>query len=420
MDMHRSRGVLARPLWAGGIVIASAAIAHAEPAPPFSVLLQQAESTSPRLAETHANIRAAEGAAIQASARPNPSLALEAENLGVGTADNGLILEQTTLSVSQPLEIGGQRGARIAAANATIESAHAQLLQRRSDVIYDLAVAYVSAELAVARVELERDTLDRAQEDERAARALVNAGREADLRAVQANAATAAAQAGLESAEAESNVALVRLSQAAGRPEPFTGIDQALLDKAADLPAPSLEPTVIFPAERSAEAARDEAARRVSVERTRAIPDLTFSLGIRQYQGENAKGLIAGIGIPLPLFNDNRGGIAAAEAELAAAEARLDAARLNAEADWRAASLQALAAIRQLNATTQAETAASEAYRLARLGYDAGRTPLIEVLIARQNLTEAQTRALDARAARLNADATLSHLAGSVPFGGNP
>ena len=155
------------------------------------------------------------------------------------------------------------------------------------------------------------------------------------------------------------------------------------------------------------------------MERTRAIPDLTLSLGVRQFGGENAKALVAGIGMPLPLFNNNSGNIATAEAELAAADARLETARLNANADWRAAAVQALAASRQVAAAAQAEQAANEAYRLARIGFDAGRTPLIEVLTARQGATESQLRSVEAKAARLRAEAILARLMGTVPFGGN-
>ena len=109
-----------------------------------------------------------------------------------------------------------------------------------------------------------------------------------------------------------------------------------------------------------------------------------------------------------------------AAAELAAADARLNATRLNAEADWRAAASQANAADRRLTATAQAETAADEAYRLARVGYDAGRTPLVELLAARRNLTEAQLHGLDARMARIRAEAILARLTGRIPFGENP
>jgi cobalt-zinc-cadmium efflux system outer membrane protein len=393
--------------------------AQAESAPPYSALLRQAEMTAPRLAESEANIRAAEGARIQAAVRPNPSVALDAENIGRGVSYNGLSQEQTTLSVSQPLEIGGQRAARIGAAGAALETARAERERTRADFAYDLAVAYVTAELAGKRAALAMESLARAQEDERAAQALVNAGREADLRTVQANAATTAAEADLESARADAAEALVRLSGLVGVPEPFSGVSQSLLDRAVALPRPAMTPMIASPALRAAEAARAAAAQRVAVERSRAIPDVTVSLGFRRFAGENAKGVIAGVSVPLPLFNDNRGNVASAEGELAAAAARVNAAQLNTEADFRSASVQALAAERRLAAVDQAEQAAGEAYRLARIGYDAGRTPLVELLAARRNLTDAQLRSLDARGARVRAEASLARLTGRVPFGEN-
>ena len=107
-------------------------------------------------------------------------------------------------------------------------------------------------------------------------------------------------------------------------------------------------------------------------------------------------------------------------AQLDAAEARLNAARLEAENGYRSATAQATAADARLAASAQSEAAADEAYRLARIGYDAGRTPLIELLTSRRNLTTAQAVTLEARAARINAEATLARLFGRIPFGENP
>jgi hypothetical protein len=50
------------------------------------------------------------------------------------------------------------------------------------------------------------------------------------------------------------------------------------------------------------------------------------------------------------------------------------------DGDRRAATAQVAAAGQTLDASRQAEDAASEAYRLARIGYDAGRLPLSELL----------------------------------------
>ena len=422
MNTHRFAGACARSammVLAWVMAGASIAPATAQPAPPYLALFRQAEIAAPRLAESDANIRAAEGQTIQAAVRPNPILGLESENLGRGFS-NGLSQEQTTLSVSEALEIGGQRSARMIAAGAGLNAARALKEQTRADFAYDLALAYAAAELAEKRAALASEALDRAQEDERASRALVNAGREADLRAVQANAATTAAQADLESARADVSEAFLRLSGLVGAPQPYSSVSQSLLDMATALPPPPLDPSNVSPAVRAAEAARNALAQRVSVERTRATPDITVSLGLRRLAGENANTFVAGLAVPLPLFNDNSGAIATATAELAAADARLNAARFNAEADWRVASSQALAADRRLRATAEAEAAANEAYRLGRIGYDAGRTPLVELLAARRNLTEAQMRGLDARVARIRAEASLARMAGRIPFGANP
>jgi cobalt-zinc-cadmium efflux system outer membrane protein len=421
MESYFSRGIPVHLRWVLGIAVACAAFcaAYAEPAPPYSELVRRAELTAPRIAESEANIRAAEGGTIQAGVRPNPSIGLEAENIGRGTSDNGLSQEQTTLSLIQPFEIGGQRTARINAAGAALETARAERDRTRIELAYELAVAYVSAEEAGQRAELAAESLDRAQEDERAALALVNAGREADLRAVQANAARTAAEADLESARADATEALARLSGLAGSPVPFTGITPSLLDRAAEAPRAGSD-QISSPAVRAAEAARSAAFQRIAVERTRATPDVSISLGVRRFGGENAKAVVAGVSIPLPLYNSNAGNIATAEAELAAAEARVAGARLSAEADYRAALSQAVAAERRVNAADQAVQAADEAYRLARVGYDAGRTPLVEVLASRRTLTDAQLRSLDARGARVRAEASLARLTGRIPFGENP
>src|SRR5207237_8659460 len=125
METRRFRGASPRMTMPAMACCAVSAV-KAEPARPLSVVLRQSEATAPRLAESEANIRAAEGAAVQAAVRPNPTVSLLDENIGRGTSPNGLSQEQTTLSVNQPLEIGGQRGARIAAAGAGVEAARAQ------------------------------------------------------------------------------------------------------------------------------------------------------------------------------------------------------------------------------------------------------------------------------------------------------
>jgi cobalt-zinc-cadmium efflux system outer membrane protein len=384
-------------------------------APPYPALLAQAQTSAPRLIESNANVGIAQGDAQQAASRPNPVLGLQVENIGVDDA-GGVSQRESTLAVSQALELGGKRRARIAAGGAEVTAAEARQSLAAVDFAYDLAITYAAAEAAQMRVDVLVGDLGRARDDVRAARALVTAGREADLRAVQAQAAAAAAEADVQGAKADLSEALTQLSILAGAPEIYAGVTPSLMSRADRLMTPDLA-SGVSPTLQVAEAEREAAARRVTVERSRATPDLTFSVGARQFAGHGDTGFVAGLSAPLPLFDRNRGSVAAANARLNAANARLNGARLESEGSRRAAAAQANALQARLSSAIQSEAAANEAYGLARLGYEGGKTPLAEVLNARRALTEAQGRQLDARLARLRAEAALARLLGRTPFG---
>ena len=423
MEKHTSTGTRSRLaifLVAALIGVAQFPAAQAEPAPPFRQLLLQAQMAAPRLAESAATVRVSQGLSLQAAARPNPNLGFEAENFagfgGHGLADT----QQQTLGIDQLIELGGKREARILAGEADVNAAQLRNRQVVVDFGYDLALAYAAAEVAQARVTLLEDALMAAQEDLRAARALVDAGREADFRAVQAEAAVGAAQADLEGARAGAQSAFSVLASLAGVPQPYSGVDSSLLPLANNLSPPPERLPLVTPAVAAATAERDAAMRRVFVEQTRAVPDVTASLSVRRLTGDNATAFVGALSVPLPLFDKNRGNIAAALGQRDAAEARLGQARLEAENGYRSAVAQAAAANARLAAGTQAEMAAEEAARLASVGYDAGRTPLIELLLARKNLTAAQASELEARLARIEAEAALARLLGRIPFGEMP
>lgn len=99
---------------------------------------------------------------------------------------------------------------------------------------------------------------------------------------------------------------------------------------------------------------------------------------------------------------------------------RVEAARLEALALHRSAVAQVMASDKRLQAAEQGETAASDAYRLGRVGYDAGKTALVELLAIRRVLSEAKALTIEARLARVRALATLSMAEGRNVFGETP
>ena len=408
MPPHNVR--LAALLAAGGLACAHPVLAA--PAPSFQDLLAQS-AQAPRRAESQAQIAAAQGRLDQAGAWRNPELSLDVENFAGKGPMEGLDSAETTLSLSQTLELGGKRGARIDGARRDVDLARARDAQARADYAAALAVGYAEAEAAQLRADQARELLEAAQSDARAADLLVEAGKEARLRGLQAQADAQSAQAGLDQALAARDAAFGRLSAQAGSGDTYDSLTSSLLSADAAIDA---EP-VDTPAVLSAQADRDSAAAKVRVEQLQSRPDLTVSAGVRRFAGDGSTAMVAGAALPLPLFDRNRGNTAAARAELAAAEARLAQARLDAVADLAAARSHARSASAQASAAAAGEAAAAEAYRLARIGYEAGRLPLLELTAARRALAAARLQTLEARLARVRALAEAARLAGKTPFG---
>lgn len=394
-----------------------AGVAAAEPAPAFADLLRQAQETAPRLAEARAEIARAEGLARQARVIPNPTLGLEVENFSGSGPYRGMNQAETTASIAQTLELGGKRSARASAAQAEVQAAQQRAQRAQADFRFDLTVAYAEAEASDRRFVLAQDALGLAVEDARIARAFVEQGREPDLRRIQAEAAVQAARATLDEAKAARATAFANLTALAGAPAPITSIPVSLLDEtpshsAANTPAAARAPGLLV-----AQAEREAAQRRLTLERRRAVPDVNVSVGFRRFEDGGTSALVAGVSVPLPLFDRNRGNISAVQAEVTAAEARLNAARLDAEATVRAGLARGAAAETRLTAAREGERAAQEAYRLTRIGYEGGKLSLAELLVARRALTDARIQAIAAASERVSAQAALARVSGAAGTG---
>ncbi|ADG10966.1 TolC family protein [Caulobacter segnis] len=386
--------------------------AQAQTAPPLESLLRDA--SAPRLSVGEAETHAAEGRAHQARAWPNPVLDLQVENVGGDGPYRDFQSAETTLSLGQTLELGGKRGARVAAALAELDTARSRASQNRVTFARDLFVAYATAEAAGERLVLAKDGVELAQADARAARLLVDNGKEAELRVLQAQAAVSAAQAEQSRAEAEADAALARLSALIGGEQTYAAVTPGVLDRAWTVSAATAQP----PAVAVAQAEQIATARKLDLERRRAAPDVTISFGIRRLAGDDATAAVAGVSLPLPLFDRNRGAVKAAQAEADAARARLLIAQADATADRRGAEGEARAAERSAAAAREGEAAAREAYRLAKLGYEAGKLPLLELLSTRRDLVAARQRHIETRLARAKACADLAQANGQIAFGG--
>lgn len=376
-------------------------------------MLAQALTQAPELLEKKADVGAAAADAAQSRAWLNPRLDAVVENLGAPQS-GGQSQRQSTYTLTQPLEILGKRGARIEAGERGVLVAQSRQRQAQVEFAAELAVAYASVEAAQARRAVAQEDLVRATDDVKATKALVQAGKEADLRLAQAQASASAAQAAGQMAEADVVQALERLSALVGATEPYTGISDSLLSNAQPAtPGVSGESPAVVTARAEREALQSQAL----IEQKRWMPEIGLSAGVRRYGWTSESGYVVGVSASIPLLDRNSNGIVAANQRIAAAEARLTAATLEAEAARRSAQAQSMAAQQRLTAATDSERAASEAYRLSRIGYDSGKTSLMEVLVIRRALSDAKSLTIEARLARVRALAALAQADGRLAFG---
>ena len=397
---------------AGGAAITLAAIlAMLAPGPVFAEPVTLAEAlartatSSPALAAAEADVAAALGRARQAGFRPNPELDLSVENFSGTGAFSGLNDVESTLSVGQRFELGGKRPARERAAQAEVDAARLRLAVARADLQQQVRDAYAEAWADSRRVALARDQFVRADNLQAIATELVDAGREPPLRALRARTAALEAVGRVRAAEAEYAQAQRALA--------------ALWGGSEDLPepiapeTPSVSAAVIDPASaldvRLAEAEVATSIAVVDRERTLSRPDVTVSVGARQFRGTDDTALVFGASMPLGLFDRNQGNIAAANAERTGAEARRNAALAGAIRRTRDAQAALRTAEAQLAfLENQAEPEAIEAVRIAREGFSAGRFTLLDVLDAEEALNTVQAAMITAEMERAQAVAALT------------
>jgi len=386
----------------------------AAPVLTLAAALHRADISSPIRDAAAAGLRTAEAQRRVAGLRPNPSIVGEVENVAGSGPYEGLRASETTLGLALPLERGGKRGARIAVAEAQIGRAALQAAIARADLRLRVTQAYTAAAAAQRRVAIAQDQVGIAAEVLRAARVRVQAGRASPLEEQRAGVARLAAEGASERARRSADAACGNLARLLG--VPIDRLDDDWFDAVAPAPAarpagPSAMLTVA-----AARADLETAIAQVRLARSQRVPDLTVSASARRLEQTNAVAAVFGVSIPLNVFNDGRAGIAVAEAQRDQSDALRRVALLDAEQGVATARADAdNAATTARNATGPALAAATEAARIARIGYREGKFGQLDLLDAERTLLDTRTAAVDALAAHHDAQALLERLTTAAP-----
>ena len=373
--------------------------------------LALAMSVSPELAVAQRELEASEGQVLQGGARPNPEVSLLLEDTQRAT-------RTTTVQINQAIELGGQRTARINAAQSSRDIAAAELAAKRADVRAAVISNFYAVLQAQERIVLASDSVALAQRASEAAAKRVLAGKVSPVEETKARVAEASAR--LEAAQARSELTLARqrLSSTWGNGNPLFERADASGSAVTDLPAlPSPQAVAArLSASPSLQRARIEVQRRralVELERSKRTPDVTVSLGMKRDAQAGRNQAILGVSIPFPLFDRNQGNLLEAlrredkaRDELVAAELQLQGAVLQSVGQLDAASTEA----RTLRDTVL--PGAQSAYDAATTGFELGKFNFLDVLDAQRTLFQAKAQYLRALGQAQAAAAEIDRLLG--------
>ena len=356
--------------------------------------IDHALAKSPRLQSYEFAKRSSEGARSQAGALPNPEIAIEAENIGGKDNYKGFNSAEITYGVSQLVEIGGKRSARQEGANQGYELAKHDYQAARLDVIRDVTIAYVeviTAKEAVALAEkqkaLAREVLENVTQR-------VNAAAEPLFQKSKSQVALSTSDMALDKAQRDYTIARKQLAALWGENIIDYELDSKHFYEIAP-PAPlagneslTQNPNIV---RWEAELARSRA--NYALEKANAIPDPSISVGVRDFRESDEQAFVAGISIPIPVFNLNRGNIAKARFEVNKTESDKRVAEIDLGTELTRSQEELENAYRQAQSLKNIIIPAAEkSYSLSRQGYGAGKFPYLEVLDAQRTLVEARAQ----------------------------
>jgi cobalt-zinc-cadmium efflux system outer membrane protein len=374
--------------------------------------LQIAWQRNPRLLQARQEVEAARGRWIQDRALPNPELEVSATELSQGLK-GGSTVGDDSIALSQELDLTGKFWLRGKAAKADYQATQHLLQRVWNEVAFEVTQAYNNLLLSTQRVGVAREvlTLTRGLLDQVQLR--YNAGEVLRNELLRAQIEAAKAENGVLQAEKQVTLDTAALNILLGynAQDPLTLIDQFTYQP-QDIDPDQLLTQALQqrPDLKAREAAIRAQRNRWRLALSNILDNPTVSaIGTREL-GEAGKQQVFGLAIrwPIPFWNQNRGAIREAKAELTKREVEYEAFKREVGLEVVSAIAEAKLAQRQATVWKTGVEQANDLVRLASQQYREGDINFITYLEHLATVRETKVAYVDALAtyrtqlARLN------------------
>ncbi len=354
--------------------------------------IDRAQANNPQLLAAIRSIPVALTGLEIAQNSPNPRLSFD---YPFGRAET-----KRTLSIEQPLELGGKRQARQTVALDQLLQSQWQVDVMRWKLRTDVRQAYAELAIAEAARIMSEQTLAINQQLVDIAKKRLAAGDVAEVDVIQSNLTKEGARSKLETVINRVHQATISLNALLGQPTETTLnlVDGKLFNSSGSLVSqvqqklPTLEAL-----KQLAQASRMDLALarlqirldndQIALARSAQVPDITLAGSFISDPSINATGITLGVRMDLPLRNNHQGEVKQANANYSQAQAQLNSLELQVNTEVTKAyqdvvSTQSLI----IRDRTISLPQALELLNLSRKSYQYGQTGLTDVLVVQQTV----------------------------------
>lgn len=393
-------------------------------APPLALrdAVDAALARNPDLQSFTFELRAQDARVHRAGLRPGPEVSVEAENILGSGQTRGTDSAEFTIALSQLIELGDKRRARISAAELGRNSVDVQRQVAQLDVLAEVTRRFIHVAADQEQIVLTRRATGLTRATVEAVERRVQAAKSPDLELYRARAALTRAEIELRHAEHELLASRRKLAAMWGDREPAFGPVRAEL---YDMPAADsferlaarLSSNPDFLRFASDARLRDAEIRQAQIQR---IPSLTLTGGARRLEATDDQAFVLGMSLPLFASRQAAPTLAEAEALRGRVDAERDAALIKAQAQVFELYQELQHAVAEVGTLRKDVLPQLEqALKDTEYAYDRGRYSYLELVDGQRAYLDAQRALIEAATNAQTLQAEIERLTGE-PLAATP
>jgi len=357
---------------------------------------------NPELKVFSLETRAAGARELQAGLWPNPEIEIEAENVG-GTGElSGFDSAETTIQLSQLIELGNKSQKRKKVASFEKELAGLDFQNKKLEIFSEATKAFISVLKAQEKLQLSNELLKLSEESFETVEMKVDAGKDPPVEKNRASVALANIKISHQQAQRNLKYARKQLASFWGQDKPLFKQATGNLDKVEELSELNnlTNQLKTNPEYIRAEAEIKKSQAVLDLEKAKVVGDVSIGAGLKRFNETDDNAFVFGISIPLPISDRNQGAKQEAVYNLAKSREEKKAAWLRLQNELNQTYHEFANSYSQaLSLKEEVLPAAIEMFNAATRAYQEGKVDYLNVLDAQRTLFDVKNEYIESLAA---------------------